>query len=120
MAGQKKTTLQELKALWTELQKDQPALGAELRAGVRQGREDALTTLMGPLAGGTREPGAPGTPTPQQTTAALEGREVYLPQDRLLKEQKLSLDDLRDHAKEKAQEAELRMERGQERGGLEM
>lgn len=58
------------------MQRHQPSLGAEARAFVRQGREDLLATLMGPLAGQTREPGAPGTPTPQQTTASLEGRRV--------------------------------------------
>lgn len=60
------------------LNRDQPSLRAEGRAFVRQGREDLLATLMGPLAGQTREPGAPGTPTPQQTTASLEGRRVHV------------------------------------------
>jgi hypothetical protein len=59
-------------------QENQPSLRAEGRAFFRQGREDFLATVMGPLAGGTREPGAPGTPTPQQTTASLEGRRVHV------------------------------------------
>lgn len=57
-------------------QERQPSLGAEARAFVRQGREDFLATVMGPLAGQTREVGAPGSPTAHQTTAALEGRRV--------------------------------------------
>lgn len=54
------------------MQRNQPSIGAEMRAFVRQGREDLLATLMGTLAGQTREPGAPGTPTTYQTTTALE------------------------------------------------
>jgi hypothetical protein len=124
MAEQKKTTLQELRAAWKELQKDQPKFGAEMRALLREGREDLLTTLMGPLAGTTREPGAPGTPTPQQTTEALEGREVDRTQDRLEKKQPTSLEELRGYANERAKAAEQRMELGnnhhQERDGLSM
>lgn len=124
MAEHKKTTLQELRALWKDLQKDQPKFLAEMRALFREGREDLLTTLMGPLAGATREPGAPGTPTPQQTTEALEGREVNRARDRLVNERPLSIDDLRGFAKERAKEAEERIERGndrqQDRSGLSM
>jgi hypothetical protein len=54
------------------MQRSQPSIGAETRAFVRAGREDLLATLMGPLAGVTREPGQPGSPTSYQTTTALE------------------------------------------------
>jgi hypothetical protein len=67
-----------------QMQRDQPSLRAEMRAFVRQGREDLLATLMGPLAGQTREPGAPGTPTPQQVTQGLEGKDVNLQKDRIV------------------------------------
>jgi hypothetical protein len=59
-------------------QHQQPSFRAEMRALGRQGREDFLNVVMGGLAGQTREPGAPGTPTPQQTTAALAGRTVHV------------------------------------------
>lgn len=108
-----------LRELWKRLQKDQPSFLTEMRALVREGREDFLTTLMGPLAGATREPGAPGTPTPQQTTAALEGKHVYLPQDRIA-EPKLSLEQMKEFAKERELEAEQRMDRGRDKGSLEM
>lgn len=99
----------------------QPSLGAELAALYRQGREDFLNIIMGGL-GGTRESGTPGNPTPQMVTESLEGREVDLQQDRLEPPQKMTLDDLRAYAKERAAEAEQSMERGMERdsGGMEM
>lgn len=65
-------------AVVRHINRNQPSIRAEGRAFFRQGREDLLATLMGPLAGTTREPGAPGTPTPQQTTASLEGRRVHV------------------------------------------
>lgn len=62
-------------------QENQPALGAELQAVARQGREDLWNSIVPAFPGEmplTREPGAPGTPTPQQTTDALEGRTSIL------------------------------------------
>lgn len=74
--------LQQAGKSFIDFQKaNQPSLGAEARAFFRQGREDLLNTLMGGLAGQTREPGSPGTPTPQQVTEGLESRGVDLAQD---------------------------------------
>lgn len=99
-----------------DLQKHQPSLATELRAWVREGREDLLATLMGPLAGVTREPGAPGTPTPQQVTEALQGRKVDGQTDQLTGDAKRSISELADYAKAKAAEAMKRMENGSDRG----
>jgi hypothetical protein len=72
-----------LAAFWKGLQSNQPSLAAESRAFFRQGREDIVSVLLGALAGQTREPGAPGTPTPQLVTEALTGRGVDLQRDQL-------------------------------------
>ncbi len=95
-----------------EAQKQQPSVGVEMRALFREGREDLLTVLMGPLAGTTREPGAPGTPTPQQTTEALEGKEVNLRRDRIEPGQTISRADMHAYAQARAQEAYDRMGQG--------
>jgi hypothetical protein len=71
-----KDAAKQLATALGENQKNQPALTAELAAEWRKGREDFLSTLMGPLAGQTRELGAPGTPTPQLVTEALTDRAV--------------------------------------------
>lgn len=48
--------------------------GAEVAGLYRQGREDLLNNILPafPTAAMTREAGAPGNPTQQQTTDALE------------------------------------------------
>lgn len=80
-------TLEAMSAKVKENRANQPKVGAEMRAVFRQGREDAWNNLIPafPQTGLTREAGAPGTPTPQQTTEALEGREVN-EQDKLVQE----------------------------------
>lgn len=60
-------------------QANQPSFGAEMRAMARATREDLFNNLILPFPGSqqvTRENGAPGSPTPQQTTEALVGRDV--------------------------------------------
>lgn len=71
-----KDAAKQLATSFVENQKNQPTLTAELAAEWRKGREDFLSTLMGPLVGQTRELGAPGTPTPQLVTEALTDRGV--------------------------------------------
>lgn len=64
---------------WLKKQRaDQPSIKEEMRALGRAGREDAWNALIPAFPGQsyTREAGAPGNPTSQQTTQALEGAEV--------------------------------------------
>lgn len=67
-----------------------------------------------------------GNPTPQMVTNEITGKQVNLEDDRIEPPQKMTLDDLRNYAEDRAQEAEQRMERGMEqerdyeRGGMEM
>ena len=96
--AKEKLSLRGLIAEVKERQKDQPSLSAEMAAEFRAGREDLLSGLFGPMAGTNREPGEPGVPTPQQTTAALGN---------------LSLDDLMGYAKERA--AADRMDKGHDK-----
>ncbi len=88
---------------WLEFQKaHQPSLAAEARAWFREGREDVLNNLLRAFPDSlqlSREMGAPGSPTPQQTTAALTGRDLYgrgseaaLGKDARVKVQELELD----------------------------
>jgi hypothetical protein len=59
----------------------QPSLGAEAKAWVREGREDFLNVLLKAFPDSmplSREMGAPGSPTPQQTTADLMGKPISL------------------------------------------
>jgi hypothetical protein len=91
MAEEKRSVMGEVLANLVAAQRDAPAIGAELRAVFRQGREDAWNSLIPafPQQSPTRESGAPGTPTPQQTTEALEGREVN-EQDRIQEQSRQS------------------------------
>jgi hypothetical protein len=71
---------------WREKNVEQlPSVGAQMSALWRQGREDFLNALMRPLPDSmqlSREPGAPGSPTPQMTTADLYGRTPEIEMDR--------------------------------------
>lgn len=84
MAEEKKSVFGEILQGISKAQENQPKLGEEMRAVFRQGREDAWNSLIPafPQQSPTRESGAPGTPTPQQTTEALEGKDVN-EQDRI-------------------------------------
>ena len=110
-------------AAWLkERQANQPSFGAELRAMFRQGREDLLNNILPAFPGQpmTREAGAPGTPTPQQTTQALEGREVNPKTDVIAKEVPNHKGQTQlAEERTKAQE-ELERMRGNERDGREM
>lgn len=66
----------------------QPALGAEMVAVFRQGREDAWNKLIPafPDQQYNREAGAPGTPTPQQVTESLTGQDVDRQTDQIAKD----------------------------------
>lgn len=62
-----------------EAREAQPAFGAEVAALLRAGREDAWNNLIPAFptnTAATREPGTPGSPTPQMTTEALTGNAV--------------------------------------------
>lgn len=62
-----------------EAREAQPAFGAEVAALLRAGREDAWNNLIPAFptnTAATREPGTPGSPTPQMTTEALTGNTV--------------------------------------------
>lgn len=73
----------------------QPSFGAQLAAMGREALKDVRATIQETYFGSPEhasEPGAPLNPTMQQTTAALEGKEVYLPQDRIAPERQVNLE----------------------------
>jgi hypothetical protein len=73
--GQQPSPVDVLKNWWHEHQKDQPALGGQFAAWVREGAKDLQNVVLRAFPDSmalTNEPGAPGSPTPQMVTRDLD------------------------------------------------
>lgn len=78
-----KSNLDAIKEWVAKNRAEQPSLGAEMRAIWRGGREDFYNNALFPGVNLTREPGSPGSPTPQIVTQDLLNREVDPERDQI-------------------------------------
>ncbi len=121
MAEQRRTSLGDLKNMAKAAKEAVTGLGDQTKGPLVQGHVLGTGSVMAALRQGAKElaqvlpafpdsarvveePGTIGNPTPQIVTAQLTG--------------KMSMDDLRSYAKDKAQEAMQQMDRGNR--GMEM